>query len=220
MLNKINNSPNFGWHYRMHTKILNAAADSQNLKAGNSYVFHVLQNAVIKPDFDEFFMYNENHFYYPDKKIKSFFDFNGKHNAKYVYLEHLNKFFDALKQKHYTESIDHAGRALHYLQDITQPQHIESGSILKKALDKTMHHEFEMQAYADCDKLIKQHTPVALVQNADFASLFNQTTNLSLQNKIPTRKNKAEWNEIAQNGVNLALDATKRFLEIFISQIK
>ncbi len=219
MLNDIKKSPNFGWHYRMHTKILNKAAEISNFKAENPHAFAILQNAVIKPDFDEFFMYNENHFFYPEKRIKSFLDFSGKHNAKYLYLRHLSKFFEELKNKNCITGFDEAGRALHYLQDITQPQHIESGSIIRKALDKSMHHRFEVQAFGNCDKYINNHTPYAFVKTHDFLSLFNQTVKISRKNQIPSNKNKSDWDNIAQNGVNLAIDATKRFLEIFYEQI-
>ena len=201
MLNDIKKSPNFGWHYRMHTKILNKAAEISNFKAENPHAFAILQNAV------------------PEKRIKSFLDFSGKHNAKYLYLRHLSKFFEELKNKNCITGFDEAGRALHYLQDITQPQHIESGSIIRKALDKSMHHRFEVQAFGNCDKYINNHTPYAFVKTHDFLSLFNQTVKISRKNKIPSNKNTSDWDNIAQSGVNLAIDATKRFLEIFYEQI-
>ena len=82
-----------------------------------------------------------------------------------------------------------------------------------------MHHRFEVQAFDNCDKYINNHTPCAFVKTHDFLSLFNQTVKISRKNQIPSNKNKSDWDNIAQNGVNLAIDATKRFLEIFYEQI-
>lgn len=52
--------------------------------------------AVEKPDFDELGFHSNTHFYYPVKSMyrprESFFDFDGLHNARAKYHQHIAKF--------------------------------------------------------------------------------------------------------------------------------
>lgn len=203
MISKTENSPTFGWHYRMHTDILKAGVP-ETLKDN---AVKVLKKSVYMPDFDEAFLYSQYHFYYPNSARKSYLDFFGNNNAKKLYELHVE---NVLNNKN---KLDEAGRAIHYLQDIAQPNHIEKGSALRKFLDKHMHHDFEMTSYSWSQELIKRSKPKVFISD-NFRSLFDDTVKMSLKNRIPNKHNKSIWEEIAQEGVDIAIGATKRFLEL------
>lgn len=208
------NSISFGWHYRMHTDIVKNVVKKSNLSES---VENILLDSVQKPDLDEFFMYGQNHFYYPDDKVKSYLDYTGKHNAKSLYKTHVKNALKALRAGDSENSADEAGRALHYLQDITQPNHIESGSILTKAKNAiNPHHRYEMDAYDKENIFYDEYTPVEISANS-FNDLFNKTIDISQKNQVPRKDNTESWDDITQNAINLAISSTREFLEMFSS---
>lgn len=214
MINKVENSPSFGWRYKMHADI--ALAAGKKFGRENPDVLRVIEKSVIKPDFDEAFFYSQNHFYYPNSKIKSFLDLTGEHNAKSYYNKHIQNFRNLLNNDYDYYAANKAGRALHYLQDITQPQHIENTSVLKKWQDKDVHIDFEQFAYDEAQSLIKEARPQKF-KSKSFEELFDDAVNVSLENKVPNRDNRELWGAIAYDSVNVAMGATKRFFEILHS---
>ncbi len=206
-----NNPTSFGWHYKNHADIVR---NTNIAKSIDKSILETLETFVQKPDFDEFFLYGQKHFYYPNDKIKSFLDYTGTHNAKSVYKEHLskmNKFFSFGKLG---QGLEEAGRALHYLQDVTQSHHIDSGSIIKKAKDAVNpHHSFEMFVNSKIDFLLTKTKPIELKANS-FETLFDEVINLSKANEIPSMKNINDWEKIAQDAMNIATAATQKFIEL------
>lgn len=207
MLTQLKDSPSFGWTDRMHTNIVANILKETNISPTK---LAIIKESVQKPDFDEVFLYGLNHFYYPNKKMKSYLDLTGKHNAKYVYNQHINNMQHEINND---KALDEAGRALHYLHDITQPNHIESGSILRKAIDKKMHSNFEQKAFAKQNEFFDNAEPHNFTSNS-FDSLFDDTIKITQQIEYPSNKNKNNWHNIAQQGINVALGATKRFIEL------
>lgn len=218
MININKHNPSFGWHYPMHKKILTAVLDNAKIPHYNE-ITRILRESVQKPDLDEFFLYGQSHFYYPKDIIKSYLDITGTHNAKAAYKKHLSKMDKYLSCKAAEPALDEAGRALHYLQDMAQPNHIQSGSIIRKAIDKKMHADFEMSSFAIQDKLLNNANPPA-VNSADFDTLFKDTIELSLPNKFPSSNNVSEWGNIAQKGIDTAVGSTKRFLELLAAKLQ
>lgn len=99
-------------------------------------------------------MYGQKHFYYPNESTKSL------SSRKYI-------------------GTDEAGRALHYLQDMTQPNHIDSGSIITKAKEAAVpHHRFEINAYDKQNNFYDNYTPIEINANS-FNDLFDKTVNIS-----------------------------------------
>lgn len=175
---------------------------------------NILLEAVKKPDLEEFFLFGQKHFYYPNDRIKSYLDYTGTHNAKYMYKMHLKNALKELRNNNTTAGLDEAGRALHYLQDMTQPNHIDSGSVINKAKEAIMpHHRFEMEAFEKQDKFYQNHTPIKITANS-FNKLFEETVNLSQKNNIPKKNNIENWDNITQNAIDLSISATKKFLEL------
>lgn len=216
MINKLDNSPTFGWRYKMHSAILEAGG--KNFKYHNYKVMPLLQEMVERPDFDETFLFSQKHFYYPNSKIKSFFDLTGKGNAKSAYEKHIGKFKE-LFDEFPLYALDEAAKALHYLQDVTQPQHIDSSSVIKKISDRTTHKKFEQHALDKSKSLLKQVRPAQL-KSRTFETLFDDTVNLSSKNRVPTKDNQELWTAIAYDGTNVAVGATKRFFELLTTFIK
>lgn len=139
-------------------------------------------------------MYGQKHFYYPNNKIKSYLDYTGTHNAKHLYKTHIKKALKAFRVGNTTIGTDEAGRALHYLQDMTQANHIDSGSIITKAKEAAVHHhKFEINAYDKQNNFYENYTPIEINENS-FNDLFNKTVSLSQRNQIPRKNNIENWN--------------------------
>lgn len=122
-------SISFGWYYPMHADIIRKATQNSEIPR---VMKNILLESVQKPDLEEFFLFGQKHFYYPQNKIKSYLDYTGTHNAKHLYKTYVKKALKAIRSGNKDNFADEAGRALHYLQDMTQPNHIDKGSIIKK----------------------------------------------------------------------------------------
>lgn len=209
-------SISFGWYYPMHANILKNAAKNTSIP---KTIQNILLESVQKPDLEEFFLYGQKHFYYPNDKIKSYLDYTGTHNAQHLYKTHMKKALKAFRFGNTEIGADEAGRALHYLQDMTQPNHIDSGSIIKKAKEAVVpHHKFEMDAYDKQNNFYDNHNPIEISANS-FNDLFNKTVNLSQKTQIPRKNNIENWDNIAQNGLDLAISTTRKFIEMLSSII-
>lgn len=203
----------FGWHYPMHADIIRKATQNSDIPEG---MRNILLKSVQKPDLDENFLYGQKHFYYPNDKIKSYLDYTGTHNAKHLYKTHLKKALKAIRSGNNGIFTDEAGRALHYLQDMTQPNHIDSGSIIKKAQEAAVpHHKFEMDAYAKQNKFYDNCTAIE-IDAKSFNDLFDKTINLSQKNQIPRKNNIENWDNITQNAISLAISSTRKFIEMLL----
>ena len=114
---KINslNQASFGWKDVTHKKITETAlSDKTELKPYEADLAKFAQ----QPDFDEIGFYSNLHFYYPLAQQKSFFDPSGKDNAYGRYAFHVDKMKEAIDKKNTLLACEHAGRALHFLQDV------------------------------------------------------------------------------------------------------
>lgn len=200
-------STNFGWFYGTHKRVTRFALKNlSNLKKHND----ALEEFSQAPDFDETGFYNNWHFYAPDKK-RSFMDYNGKNNALAKYKEHISKMLlavDEMKEKVY---IEHAGRAIHYLQDATQPLHAQKGFIFNKILYLKTHLAFE-----ECVKKNQQECFSNYVEkpftNKSFEQLFLDNIQLSAKSELPTGDKRYLWERIGRDGVNQAIISTREFL--------
>ncbi len=211
--NKINNNTNFGWRYYTHKKITGKLVDEfPKLKESKDLIVKM----VARPDFDERGFQGNNHFYYPPQLFRpreSFFDFFGRNNALASYTGHLFKFKKNLELDE-KKALSEAGRALHFLQDITQPNHVERGNILEKWRDLSMHKRFENYVYANEDQFIANAQPPELeVPKGDFLDLFEEAVFLSECTPKPKTTNNNVWHAIAQDGISNAIAVTRAFLQ-------
>lgn len=198
----------FGWFYGTHKRVTRLVIkDFPKLSAFRE----VLEECAQKPDFDELGTFSKSHFYSPTKK-KGFLDFRGRNNAFIHYKDHVSRMLAALERKDTSSSIEHAGRALHFLQDIAQPQHSQRVSVFSKLFGLNAHLKFEefakrKQAGCFVKYAYKSSTP------GDFDEIFLKTAAASSKNEYPMKKNRYAWERIGRNAINDAIQATRGFTE-------
>jgi len=148
----------------------------------------------------------------------SFMDYNGRNNAKAAYEDQIEIMENAIEDEDDEFAIQNAARACHFLQDIAQPQHIEETSTLGKAIDLKIHTDYEKFAEKHADKFTKNVMPVDREPRKNmqlFADTFSSTKSLG---KI-TRDNEPYWDRITQRQFDLAVQATKEFLQNVSTQM-
>lgn len=204
----INNTLNFGWFYGTHKRVTRFALKKiPNLKQHQDQ----LEQFAQRPDFDEKGLFNNWHFYSPAQE-KSFFDFDKKENAFAKYMGHVKTMLEGVKTNNISSYIEHAGRALHYLQDMTQPLHTQKGFVFNKILGLKLHMDFERfvkKNQEDCfGKYIDTPFP-----DKSFEDIFMDNVSFSIKSQLPTSKNRYAWEYIGRDGINQAIRSTKNFLE-------
>ena len=214
--NKRINNINFGWNYKMHAEMVKQVGSDMFMPPK---VLSIIARGVKKPDFQENFLFGHKHFYFPQSINKSFLDFSGKQNAKYMYEKHVNLMKKAFQKGKQKKMFDEAGKALHYLQDITQPDHIVQGSLFQKLKTFIPHVKFEKTVLLNQNNFYSGCKPINLKSNS-FDELFTETLKMSQQNPIPEQKNRINWGQIGQRSTNLAVSATKNFLNLLERYIK
>ncbi len=213
------NNLNFGWRYGAHKEITSLAVESvSNLKKYKNILVEFAQ----KPDFDEKGFKGNNHFYYSPKVLRpreSFMDIIFRNNAGAKFAEHMYE-FNRFVEKDKSKALEHAGRALHFLQDVTQPQHTERGTVYRKWRDLKLHKEFEEFAYQNQDAFIKNAKPSDIkLESDEIYELFNKSVSISENGKQVRKDNKNAWYEIAQTGISNAIQVTKIFCEYIASRL-
>lgn len=210
-INSCDNKTNFGWRYPTHGSVTSLIADEfpklQKYK-------QTLTKFVVKPDFDERGFKGNNHFYFQSELFRpreSFMDFTGRNNALSKYEEHMYN-FDRFVNKNNEKAMENAGRALHFLQDMTQPQHVQRGNIFQKWRDLAVHTKFEEFEHEYHDYFVKNSQNVLLdVKKGDYSDLFDEAVFLS-ENATPASKlNSDMWVYMAQDGISNMIAVTKEF---------
>lgn len=210
-VNAYDNKTSFGWRYPTHENVTSLVVDQ--IPKLNKFK-QTLTKFVTKPDFDERGFKDNTHFYYPTKLFRpreSFMDFTGRNNALYKFEDHMYK-FDRLVNKDNDKAMEHAGRALHFLQDMTQPQHVQRGNIFQKWRELKVHTDFEEFEHKYHDNFVKNSKKVLLdVKEGDYSDLFDEAVFLS-ENATPASKlNSDMWVYMAQDGISNMIAVTKEF---------
>ena len=95
---------------------------------------------------------------------------------------------------------------------MTQPHHVERGTILEKWRDLRVHKDFEGFVFRNQDKLINNAQKVNLdVAAGDYLDLFDEAVFNSELIKPAKNINKDSWYSIAQNGISNAIAVTENF---------
>jgi len=207
-INQNNNSNlSFGWTCKTHRKIAEFALEDFPKLLPAKKMF---QDFVQRPDFDELGTLGNWHFYSRYTK-RSFVDFDGKSNALARYREHVKILTKAAEEKNNPLFFEHAGRALHFLQDMTQPHHTKRGVLFNKILELRIHIRFEDFVKTRQYDYIEQHVPKEPV-NSSFDDIFFSNIKSSLKSKVPIRQNTSKWDYIGQHGFDKAVDSTRDFM--------
>lgn len=211
-IHKINQT-SFGWRDTTHKEIVaTVLKDYPNLQQYEP----LLEKFVQQPDYDEIGLSSNTHFYFPPKGSeteKSYIDIDGKHNAFFCYISHVAYMQYYIKTGDMPKAFEQAGRALHFLQDVSQPHHTHRGSTIEKAHEIEIHSEFEAFAQNNQEKFINSAMLSSPKQSSnDFNDIFIKTAEYSETSTIASEANKNDWNNLAQDGINNGVNATKEFI--------
>lgn len=226
-VNSVDANTSFGWKFKTHEKITSLIVNDFPKLAEYK---KTLITSVIKPDFDERGFKGNNHFYYKPKMFRpreSFLDMLGKNNAGARYALHMYK-FNQFINKNNKKAMEHAGRALHFLQDITQPQHTERGTVFKKWKDLKVHLRFEHFVLNNQDRLIDNVLKNSIQIGREYkkysytecGDLFFDQVHKSTSVTPPNFGNQYSWENIANYGISNAIDATKSFFNMISESVK
>lgn len=200
---KINNNKNisFGWAGGTHADITRLALkDFPKLKEmEDKFVkFSVL------PDFDEvgpLLNLGNQHYYGLHKK-----------NSFENYWMHVTEMQKANKKGDKELMVEHAGRALHFLQDIAQRQHNEPRSFFLRTPLILSHGTYELYVEKKRGSFLKQ-TAKALEMPRNYKKLYFDNLRAAEKYKRPGFTNiLSTWNKTAKDGLVLALKSSKEFL--------
>ena len=209
------NQINFGFNYNTHRKVAEKLI-KEEFPVLQKYST-LIERAVVAPDFDELGFHSNTHFYYPFanfiKPRESFLDFYGVHNARNRYNFHLSNFFELLSCKQYNLMASEAGRAKHFLDDMCMGLHVKGGNFMQKWNEYPVHCAFENFIYRNEDSFLAQTAPTkAPVKRCDtFEDILMSVAEYSANMEMPDKKNIHRWPLIAQNSVNLLIEASREF---------
>lgn len=214
------NNINFGWHYKTHEHIVQTAL--KDFPQFQPYQ-DVFLSEVQKPDLDDIGFCANKHFYYAPESpngTMSFFDTKDKsNNARSAYKTHVENIEEAIENDDKPSIMAQAARAIHFLQDMAQPQHTQKGSLLSKALDLKIHNDYESYTFKNQDTYRDEYfksnpntTPPHQSDSRTLGNLFEDTASDSQLGTQITRENQKNWTNIAQEQYNNAVNATKEFL--------
>ena len=216
----INNNSNklvsFGWYTTIHGNVTKSVGKKLGL---SSNLLKKIAYYAQKPDFDEIFLFRQKHYFYPNKN-KSFLDITKTRNAKYAYKKHINKMKKAFSMGEQDKAINEAGRALHFLQDMSQPHHIEEGSFFQKVKTAIFPHiAFETKIHTIQNDLYNKSKPIN-IDAKNFDELFKSTLQLSQKIEIPQKSNQDNWTNIGQKAINITIASTNKFFELVKNYLK
>ena len=202
----IKDKTNFGWFYGTHKRITRMALkDLPNLRKYQD----VIEEFVQRPDFDEQGIFNNWHFFSPIQQ-KSFFDFKCKGNAVAKYEEHVKKILENAN-KNINLCIEHTGRALHFLQDMTQPHHTQKSFFFNKIFNLKTHLSFEKFVKKTQNEYFESYITEPF-KNLSFKNLIMENIKSSSEYRFPTTKNRYIWDQFGRKGIHQAIFSTKEFL--------
>lgn len=213
------NNINFGHKTIVHSLLVaDNIAKFPKLKTHS----HVFSEGVKRPDYDERGCGGNSHFYFKPTLLtprESFLDFAGNQNAFSKYLFHVEDFLS--QEQVNTFFLDHASRALHFLQDMSQPQHTQRGNFVKKYVDWSMHRKYEVMELTNVAKYMKDSkSDWADYKGSDFEDLFMHTVDKSHKIEPASKSNRSKWDDIAQKSFNLMQDTTNQFFTYLSDIIK
>lgn len=148
----------------------------------------------------------------------SFMDYSGRNNAKAAFEDQIEIMDNAIEDEDDDFAIQNAARACHFLQDVAQPQHVEDNNVVGKAIDLKIHTDYEDYAEKNADTFASNCiTKDRMPRKAP--NLFLDTFATTKGGTKITRENEPNWSEITQKQFNLAVQATKEFLQNVSAQM-
>lgn len=211
-----NNNVNFGFNCNTHRKIAERVIENEFPKL-KKYI-PIISDAVQAPDFDELGIKSNTHFYYPFKSYikprSSFLDFDWEHNARAKFLEHIDLMMKYHENNSFIKMVEQAGRAKHFLDDMSVGFHVKNGNFLEKLREMKVHKAFEDFIHRHEDVFIANSAKSSIkFKDKTFEDIFMSVVNNSKDSEIPTFDHFSQWHFIAQNSINSAVDASRVFFK-------
>lgn len=195
-----NNKLNFGWQGPTHAEITRIALeDFPKLKGLESSFAKYAQ----MPDIDEtgsYWIFGNQHYYGKRQK-----------NALVNYNLHIQKMIEAAKIKDESNLVEHSARAMHFLQDMAQPQHLESRPLVLRVRDIISHYAFERFSREKQNIFLKP-CEQNFEQPRDYSKIFMDNVEFSSAYKQPRFHNISSWERTCAEGLNKAVASSKEFL--------
>lgn len=211
-----NNNINFGFNYNTHRKIADTVIENEFPKL-KKYI-PIIREAVQAPDFDELGIKSNTHFYYPFKSYikprSSFLDFDWDHNARSRFKKHIDLMLKYRENNSFIKMIEQAGRAKHFLDDMSMGLHVKSGNFVEKLKEMRVHKAFEDFVYRHEDEFIAKSSKSPIrFKDKSYDDIFMSVVNNTENMELPTSDNVQKWPVIAQNSINSAMDASRVFFK-------
>lgn len=211
-----NNNINFGFNYNTHRKIADIVIANEFPKL-KKYI-PIIREAVQAPDFDELGIKSNTHFYYPFKSYikprSSFLDFDWGHNARSRFNKHIDLMYQYRENNSFIKMIEQAGRAKHFLDDMSMGLHVKSGNFVEKLKEMKVHKAFEDFVYRHEDEFIAKSSKSPIrFKDKSYDDIFMSVVNNTENMELPTSDNVQKWPVIAQNSINSAMDASRVFFK-------
>ncbi len=207
-INPTTSQPNFKWNRKTHLEMtMLALKDCNILPSQKRQVGRYSQ----MPDFckQELGFHCNTHFYFPNSKNKSYGLNIEKNNALQMFKDHFEAAIFCKKETHF---LQHAGYAIHYLQDVTVPLHTKANNFIGKFLKYRIHREFERGEKFGANLHLaefKQEYQPKTINFTTLVDLFKDTADFSQNPELQVNSsNKKEWKNIQQICFNRGVDAT------------
>lgn len=215
-VDKTKNNVNFGFNYNTHRKIADTIIQNEFPKL-KKYI-PIIREAVQRPDFDELGFRSNTHFYYPFesyfKPRSSFLDFDWQHNARAKFNNHVDLMFKEHENKCFIKMVEQAGRAKHFLDDMSMGLHVERGNFLEKLKEMKVHKAFENFIYRHEDEFIAKSSKSSVkFKDGSYDDIFMSVVNNTKHSEVPSLENIQRWPVIAQNSINSAMDSSRVFFK-------
>lgn len=214
-VNNSNNQTTFGWDVKTHVAITRSVLEQchfKHLKKPKRQ--KLLMEFSMRPDLDEPGIL-VSPFVYAHEYHESFAH---KDNAHTHYLEHIKKikkFLDPDSKKYNVKkAMKHAGRALHFLQDISNSLHTQKELMIESFQNFQEHIQFEFFIGENRKDILKGHSAKVNGDCRAFDDIFFKSVNIAQQNEIPRTSNRNDWLKIGRIGINRAVDSTAEFLSL------
>lgn len=200
----------FGWFYGTHKFVTRLALRPYSWLRMHQTMF---DEFVVRPDLrlNERGLFGNRHFYCLKTK-GSFLDFNGKGNAHARYKFHVEQMLLAIENEDAFRIIKNAAKALHFLQDVTQPHHTQEGFFFNKVRHVGIHRRFEQFVKENQKSFLPEH--IEYVNNPrEFEDIFMDNVKFSSKVGIPVESNiETDWERIGKVSLEQAVKSTREFL--------
>ena len=211
----------FGWNVTTHMAMTEKAIGE--IDTLSNVEKRMLGRFSQMPDFDarEVVDFVSPHFYdvlYPDPSFGTKND--ARNNAMSRFLTYARK---AMKETDREMFLRKIGYAVHYLQDVSTPPHVEHGNYLHKLFRIPMHNMFEkgkkLGATSRLDILEKNYMPEE-IPFSNLKQLFHNTALYTVQpeNKVKYTNIK-QWFGIQQRCFNRGVNVSKTFINYMMQYL-